>query len=283
MFQPFTERARAKINLALHVLGRRPDGYHELDSIVAFADVGDVLRFEEAQNFSITAEGPFAHALPAPEQNIIARARDAVATIAGAHGLHLPPVAIHLTKNLPVASGVGGGSANAAAALRGFLKIAGVAGAEGDILAAALALGADVPVCHGGLACRMQGIGERITPLERLDRRKIVLVNPGIGVSTASVFGKLGLAPGAVHGSAIAATDDPALWRNDLTEPAIAVAPDIGDVLAALASEPGIADPRMSGSGATCFGYLDGDVPEALAELAKQRGWWLARAHLAFP
>ena len=248
-------------------------------SIVAFAEIGDDLRFEPARNFSITAEGPFAHALPEVAQNIITRAKDAVAAIAEAQGPRLPPVAIHLTKNLPVASGIGGGSANAAAAMRGLLKIAGVSGAETEIRAAALALGADVPVCLAGRACRMRGIGERIAPIDSLGRRYIVLVNPGVPVATASVFGRLGLAPGTAHRTPIGSPP----WRNDLTEPAIAVAPVILEVLAALSAQPGIKGAYMSGSGATCFGYLDGGNPEALVSLAAKRGWWLAQTRLAFP
>lgn len=283
MFAPFAEPARAKINLALHVLGRRADGYHELDSVVAFAEAADELHFTPSEGFGITVSGRFASDLPPAAGNIIARAHESVSKIAAAQSLALPPVAIHLTKNLPVASGIGGGSANAAAALRGLLKIAGIGDAGQQLLDAALALGADVPVCLTGRACRMQGIGERIQPLDRLRPRRIVLVNPGVPVETASVFRKLGLARGEAHAAAIADLADPAGWRNDLTRPAIAVAPVIGDVLEALQSTPGLTDARMSGSGATCFGFIEGDIPESLSRLAAQRGWWLADTRLAIP
>jgi 4-diphosphocytidyl-2-C-methyl-D-erythritol kinase len=174
----------AKVNLALHVLGRRADGYHELDSIVAFAGVGDWLRFTPARDVGITAEGPFAAALPEASGNIIRKAWEAAQAIAAARGLVLPPSAVHLIKNLPVASGIGGGSANAAAALKGFLKRAGVTSFDPEIAAAALRIGADVPVCLSGITCRMQGVGERITPIQGFAPREAILVNPMVAVST---------------------------------------------------------------------------------------------------
>lgn len=276
MFQPFSERARAKINLALHVLGRRADGYHDLDSIVAFADVGDDLRFSPADEFSITASGPFAAHLPAMGDNIITRAFDKVGGIAAARGRVLPPVAIHLVKNLPVASGIGGGSANAAAAMRGFLKIAGLEAIDDEIMSAALSLGADVPACLLGRACRMQGIGERITQLEGFEPVEVLLVNPRVEVSTPAVFRQLGLEKGAAFAGPIADVSDSAKWRNDLMAPAIAIAPVIGDVLDWLGQVPGMAQARMSGSGATCFGVLG----EPVKDLAPPAGWWWTRTRL---
>ncbi len=234
MFEPFGERAGAKINLALHVLGRRADGYHDLDSIIAFADAGDELKFAPAPAFAMTAEGPFAAALPAPSENIIAKAHSAVMEIAKSRGKSLPPVAVHLVKNLPVASGIGGGSANAAAAMRGFLKIAGIAGLDDGIMAAALKLGADVPVCLAGQACRMQGIGERITPLAGFKPLHAILVNPLATVPTPAVFRQLALQPGQSFGHPIADPADPTCWRNDLAQPAMTLAPVISEVLSAL-------------------------------------------------
>lgn len=276
MFQPFSERARAKINLALHVLGRRADGYHDLDSIVAFADVGDDLRFSPADEFSITASGPFAAHLPAMGDNIITRAFDKVGGIAAARGKVLPPVAVHLVKNLPVASGIGGGSANAAAAMRGFLKIAGLEAIDDEIMSAALSLGADVPVCLLGRACRMQGIGERITQLEGFEPVEVLLVNPGVEVSTPAVFRQLGLEKGAAFAGPIADVSDSTKWRNDLMAPAIAIAPVIGDVLDWLGQVPAMAQARMSGSGATCFGVLR----EPAKNLEPPAGWWWTRTRL---
>ena len=234
MFAPFCEKAPAKINLALHVLGRRADGYHDLDSIVAFADVGDELTFAPARDFGLTAEGPFAAALPGPADNIIAKAHQAVVKIAKSRGKSLPPVAVHLVKNLPVASGIGGGSANAAAAMRGFLNIAGIEEFDDEIMAAALKLGADVPVCLIGKACRMQGVGEHITPLPNFSPLHAILVNPLVAVPTPAVFHQLGLEPGQGFGQPIADPADPSCWRNDLAAPAVALAPVIADVLNAL-------------------------------------------------
>ncbi len=156
-------------------------------------------------------------------------------------------------KNLPVASGIGGGSANAAAALRGFLRIAEMDCRGDDVMAVALALGADVPVCLLGKPCRMRGVGERIEALAPFTRRRALLVNPLIEVSTPAVFGQLGLEKGTAFGKAIADPTDPACWRNDLALPAIGVAPVIGDVLGVLEKLPGVSRCFMSGSGATCL------------------------------
>lgn len=273
---PFTLFAPAKVNLALHVLGRREDGYHELDSIVAFADVGDVLRFTPAKRFAITAAGPFAVALPASEDNIIARAWGAASALAARRGRSLPPVHVHLTKNLPVASGIGGGSANAAAALKGFLGIAGLDHREAEVRAAALALGADVPVCLAGSACRMRGIGEDITPLPQFAPCRAILVNPLVEVSTSAVFGRLGLARGAAHGDEIGDPGDPSSWRNDLAPAAIAIAPVIGEVLARLREAPGVTRAFMSGSGATCVAVCRDDA--AVPRL--DPSWWAAPCRL---
>jgi 4-diphosphocytidyl-2-C-methyl-D-erythritol kinase len=221
----FSIKAPAKVNLALHVLGRRADGYHELDSIVAFAEDGDLLTFEPADRFSLTASGPFAHRLPDMSENIIARAWAKANEIAAARGRRLPETAVHLVKNLPVASGIGGGSSDAAAALRGFLKMAGMAEIDGAIVGQSLALGADVPVCLAGKASRMRGIGEQLTPLENTGPVDVILVNPGIELSTATVFRNLGLEPGSRHGDPIIDPSDRKTWRNDLLEPAMALAP----------------------------------------------------------
>ncbi len=271
----FSVFAPAKVNLALHVLGRRADGYHELDSIVAFASVGDVLRFAPAPSFAITADGPFADALPDASGNIILKAWEAASAIAAARGVSIAPVAVHLTKNLPVASGIGGGSANAAAALKGFLKLAGIAPSGADA-AAALRIGADVPVCLSGVTCRMQGVGERITPIHGFAPREAFLVNPLVAVSTPAVFGMLGLEKGEAHGEAIADEADPACWRNDLAGPAIALAPVIGEVLARLKKAPGITRAFMSGSGATCVALCAPGTPMP----ALDPSWWAVKTVL---
>jgi len=275
-FQPFRLFAPAKVNLALHVLGRREDGYHDLDSIVAFADVGDWLTFTPSDAFTVTADGPFAGALPEASGNIIAKAWEAARGIAAARGLELPPVAVHLTKNLPVASGIGGGSANAAAALRGFLQVAGIAAIDAEIASVGLRIGADVPVCLMGRTCRMQGVGERITPIDGFAPRPAFLVNPLVAVSTPAVFGRLGLARGQRHGDGIASERDPSAWRNDLTGPAIAVAPAIGEVIEKLGKSEGVTRAFMSGSGATCVALCEADAPAPALDPA----WWLARTVL---
>jgi 4-diphosphocytidyl-2-C-methyl-D-erythritol kinase len=283
MFEPFTERARAKVNLALHVLGRREDGYHELDSIVAFADIGDTLTFSPADAFSITASGPFASALPASGENIIAGAYVKVSGLAAAHGNSLPPVAVHLVKNLPVASGIGGGSANAAAAMRGFLKIAQTTALDNEIMAAALSLGADVPVCLHGKPCRMQGVGERITPLANFQPRHAILVNPRVEVSTPAVFEELALERGQNYAQPISDVVDRSGWRNDLTTAAVSLKPAIGDVISALETLSGNAGCFMSGSGATCVAIFESRhlAEAAREELAHQHlHWWVQAARL---
>jgi len=273
---PFSLFAPAKVNLALHVLGRRADGYHDLDSIVAFANVGDRLTFTPADRFAITVSGPFAAALPQADDNIIARSWSAAQAIAANRGRALAPVAVHLEKNLPVASGIGGGSANAAAALKGFLRLAGIMEVDDEVTAAGLAIGADVPVCMVGLACRMQGVGERITPIAGFTPRPAILVNPLVEVSTPAVFKRLALEKGQSYAAAIADLRDPASWRNDLAQPAIALAPIIGDVLARLSGTPGVTRAFMSGSGATCVGLLEDEG--AMPDLDPK--WWSVRTVL---
>lgn len=269
--QPFTLFAPAKVNLALHVLGRRADGYHDLDSIVAFAGVGDRLTFAPADEFAITVSGPFAAALPQAGDNIIAKAWAAAQAIAQARGRALPSIAVHLEKNLPVASGIGGGSANAAAALKGFLRIAGLHVDE-EVITAGLRIGADVPVCLAGTVCRMQGVGERITPIVDFAPLPAILVNPLVEVSTPAVFKGLALEKGQAFGSAIADARDPDHWRNDLAAPAIALAPVIGDVLHRLRATPGVTRAFMSGSGATCVALcVDENVRPDL-----DTTWWMA-------
>jgi 4-diphosphocytidyl-2-C-methyl-D-erythritol kinase len=275
-FAPFVISAPAKVNLALHVLGRREDGYHDLDSLVAFADAGDRLAFAPAPSFSLVAEGPFAAALPEAGENIVARAWALGSRIAESRGLAVPGVAIRLVKCLPVASGIGGGSANAAATLRGLMKISGIDPDDAEVATAALTLGADVPVCLFGRACRMQGVGERIAPLAEFPPIAAVLVNPGVAVSTPEVFRGLGLERGRSFAAPIADVANPAAWRNDLTAAAIASAPVIGDVLDWLRAQKGVRHAAMSGSGATCYALIEDGVRLP----APPRGWWLMRTRL---
>jgi 4-diphosphocytidyl-2-C-methyl-D-erythritol kinase len=271
-----TEFAPAKINLALHVTGRRADGYHLLDSLVVFAGVGDNLRAEPAASLTLAITGPQAADLPLSDDNLILRA----ARLFGGKG-----AAITLEKNLPVASGIGGGSADAAAALRLLSRLWSVPmPASSDILA----LGADVPVCLPGRAVRMSGVGERLDPLPHsLPPVWLVLANPGVAVSTPDVFRALTCRenpalqdmPRLKDAAELAAFL--ALQRNDLEAPAQHLVPAIGQVKSALTAQNGCLLARMSGSGATCFG-LFADARSASTAAAALRmahpGWWVADA-----
>ena len=273
-----TERARAKVNLTLRVLGRRADGYHELDSLVAFASVGDTLTFEPDRPLSLTIAGPHGAGLDAAD-NLVLGAAGALAAVCP--GLRLG--AFHLVKRLPVASGIGGGSADAAAALRLLCQVNGIAIDDPRVLDVARSVGADVPVCVGSKARIMRGIGERLGPELALPPLFAVLVNPGVAGETKAVFHELGLAPGMVTGEAddaVSADLSSALetGRNDLEAPALAIAPEIGTVLAAFRGLPNCRLARMSGSGATCFGLFD-DCRKAAAaaqSLATAHpAWWV--------
>lgn len=247
------------------MLGRRPDGLHELDSIVAFADLADELSFEAAPRFEIVISGPFAAALPETGQNIIAIAWRALGDV--------PPVRIGLEKNLPVAAGLGGGSANAAATLRGLVRLFDLQ--VPGLMELAMTLGSDVPVCLAQNTARMQGAGERILPLSGIGSFDAVLVNPHVQVSTAAVFKSFTLAPAVPLDPA-----QPATWRNDLTSSALSLAPAIGEALDAIGQWT---SPRMSGSGATCFGLFP-DEPGAAAAAQAITGdhpqWWVRKARL---
>lgn len=261
-------RARAKINLTLHVRGRRADGYHELESLVAFAGIGDALSFTPAgKDYALRIEGNAT--LVADDDNLVLRAARWIAPHSAG--------SFRLVKNLPVASGIGGGSADAAAALR---LVAG----EGALNCDAKAIGADVPVCMASQARMMRGVGEALGPVLDLPALYAVLVNPRVSVATADVFRALGLKPGDTHddsphptmGSDVIAMLAQA--RNDLEKPAIAVAPVIADVLAALRMRSGLHLARMSGSGATCFGLFSdrqSAVNASRALRAAHPGWWV--------
>lgn len=271
------EFAAAKINLALHVLGRRADGYHELDSVVAFADVGDMLTLEPAAETTLSVDGAFAAAVPTTPDNLVLKAYAALNTV---HPLQ--PVSFHLTKILPVASGIGGGSADAAAALRGLIRMQSLK-LDPDILQClALTLGADVPVCLHGKACRMRGVGEHITDLESATLHAILLVNPQQACGTADVFRSMGLKPGDRSGSELNPLH-PSQWRNDMTEAACLVLPVIGEVLQTLSAMPEARAVRMSGSGATCFVTFDSVEHAEVARDMMQSShpqWWCAAARL---
>ena len=265
-----TEIARAKLNLALHVRARRPDGYHELETLFAFVEFGDVLRIApaEAPNFRVT--GPFAGALAGEGDNLVTRAatRFAEAFGGGAH-------AIELEKHLPVASGIGGGSADAAAALRALAKLHSVALDDPRLFAIADALGSDVPACLLGKTALGKGRGEQLQPVPGMPGTPVLLVNPGVAVSTAEVFRRWdGMDRGPLG-------PDPLAGRNDLEAPAREIAPVIGEVLGILAAQPGVTLARMSGSGATCFALFETDMACADAARSFQRpDWWSLETRL---
>ena len=278
-----TERAHAKINLALHIIGRRPDGYHELDSIVAFADVADVLTLAPAAKVSISLSGPFASDLPLGDENIILTAWHLLASFAGEKNTPFSPVKFHLEKNLPVASGIGGGSADAAAALRGLIQYFKTSISSRDLDDLALQLGADVPICLRQKTNRMRGIGEIIEPIDINLPSGIVLVNPRIPATTSNVFEALGLAPGQSFGTPIGDLNNIRSWHNDLTAPAIKIVPEIASVLESLNSQPGISCARMSGSGATCFGLAknSGQAERAATNIkTRHPDWWIVATSL---
>lgn len=285
MALPLTTRARAKVNLDLRVLGRRADGYHELESLVAFAGMGDTLSLDPGADLSLTLAGPRSEGLTPDDGNLVLRAARSLA--AGRPGLRLGR--FHLVKRLPVASGIGGGSADAAAALRLLARLNGIAASDPVLREVAASVGADVPVCLDSRARLMAGIGEKLGPVLKLPPLFAVLVNPGVGVETVAVFRALGLKVGEVVSEARAARlATPAsaaellgyleTTSNDLAAPAQRVAPVINAVLERLAGAPGCRLARMSGSGATCFALFDDCVASAAAAKALQReqpGWWV--------
>ncbi len=270
-----TERAFAKINLALHIIGRKADGYHELDSIVAFAGVCDVLTLEPAKSTSLTLSGLFARDLSGGGDNIVLAAHRLLSDMA-----ELAPVKFHLEKNLPVASGIGGGSADAAACIRGLIRLFNLRIPTAELHTMALKLGADVPVCLASQTCRMQGIGEVLLPFEYELPGTILLVNPRVPSVTADVFAVLGLERGQQFGLPIKNFD---AWRNDLTIPAIKCVPEIATVIDAIKIQPGIISTSMSGSGATCFGLcetLEAAEMAASAIRASHPHWWVTATTL---
>ena len=270
--------ARAKVNLALHVVGRRADGYHLLDSLVAFADFGDVVTVEPAPSLSLSITGPMAAGLSAGPDNLVLKAAQMLGSPLGA--------AITLEKRLPIASGIGGGSADAAATMQALGALWGCALPDAGQV---LALGADVPVCLAGQSCRMAGIGDQISPIA-LPPAHLVLVNPGVGLSTAAVFGALlrrdnpPLPPAAPMPDAVALAAYLCHCRNDLEAPALSIVPQIGAVLAALQGQKGCLLARMSGSGATCFGLFasaSAAVAAATALRAQSAAWWVQATTMA--
>lgn len=282
------EGAPAKLNLYLHVTGRREDGYHRLDSLVAFAGLGDVVRAVPAEELSLTIEGAFGPALAAPGEaqgNLVLKAARALRAAAGIEA----GATLALEKNLPPASGLGGGSADAAATLRLLCRLWRIAPEKKELAGIARALGADVPACLALETAQMSGIGDLLRPAAALPKAEVLLVNPGLPLPTADVFrafrGPFSEAAPLTEAPADAAELAAALHarRNDLEGPARALCPAIDEVLAALTAEPGALLARMSGSGATCFALFAERAP-AEAAAAKLRhshpAWWIETAPL---
>ena len=277
--------APAKLNLTLHVTGKRADGYHTLDSLVAFADLHDTVSVRPAGEISLSVEGPFAPALAGEPDNLVLKAARALAGAAGVS----KGAEITLTKRLPVAGGIGGGSADAAAALRALAALWKIDPGAPDLAGLAMGLGADVPVCLAGRAAYMSGAGERLDPAPHLPPAALVLANPMRKLSTKAVFDALGgrftQADRFEHAPADARelADLLAVRCNDLTEPALKCLPEIGTVLDALGTAPGALLARMSGSGATCFALFAGaaEAEQAATEIAAAHtGWWVRAGRL---
>lgn len=263
-----TELAPAKLNLALHVRARRADGYHALETLFAFVAFGDEIRIAQADENSLTITGPFGKGLSADGDNLVTRAAEAFRMQFGG-GNH----AITLEKRLPVASGIGGGSADAAATLRALGSMYGV-GREA-LFGIAEQLGSDVPACLLGRTAIGRGRGELLEPVAGMPHTPVLLVNPGVAVSTAAVFaGWDGVDRGPL-------ASDIHLSRNDLEPPARALAPQIDAVLDALTAQEGVTLARMSGSGATCFAlFSDAATAEQAAEAIARPGWWVQQSML---
>jgi 4-diphosphocytidyl-2-C-methyl-D-erythritol kinase len=271
--------APAKVNLTLRVLGRRADGYHDIESLVVFAGVGDELAFTPGAELALTVAGPTAHAAGDIADNLVLKAARALAE--RVEGLKVGSFA--LSKRLPVAAGLGGGSSDAAAALRLLAGANGIAPGDPRLLQAARATGADVPVCLDPRPRLMRGIGDVLS--EPLDVPKLaaVLVNPGVAVPTRDVFAALNLKPGApladtAPPKTTALLDEITKGRNDLEGPAIELQPVIAEVLAVLRKLEGCRLSRMSGSGATCFGLFDSTHAAEAAARTLHVGypdWWV--------
>lgn len=277
------EFAPAKVNLFLRVVGRRADGYHLLDSLAVFPAVGDVVAIDRRRpghpGVALSITGRFAAGLSGSTENLVARAASALARTSG----RSPDIGLRLEKNLPVASGIGGGSADAAATLRLLARHWEVPLA----LSPEMGLGADVPVCVRSVPCRMQGIGERLDPVGDIPDCGIVLVNPGIGVSTPAVFAARSAAfsqeaefPPISSNAAWQDARDLVRWLtplgNDLEAPATMLCPAIAEALAMLRSTQDCLLARMSGSGATCFGlYPTPAAARTAADARVRAGWWI--------
>ena len=284
-----TDEGRAKVNLTLRVVGRRVDGYHDLESVVAFADCADRLTLEPGPKLSLLTTGPLAEACGETSDNLVLKA----ANLLAARVPDLKLGVFTLDKVLPVAAGIGGGSADAAAALRLLARLDGLPLDDALLLDVALKTGADVPVCVASHACDMTGVGEGLLPLN-LPKLPCVMVNPRVPVATKDVFAALGLRNGELLVGAADVLESPSwpdggasvgdwvdalsIVPNDLEAPAMRIQPVIGEVLSALRAPDGMLLARMSGSGATCFAIFADDPKAHAASEAIRRdhpAWWV--------
>ncbi len=281
----FTILAPAKINLFLHITGKRDDGYHLLQSLIVFVDVGDTLTFAPHDGLFIDVEGDFATELQSPQDNLIYKAARILAT-----EYHMPLHArITLEKNLPIASGIGGGSSDAAMTLTGLAKLWGLPEEQDRLLRLARQLGADVPACLIRKPVWAEGTGEKMTRLPEMPKMHFVLANPRVPTRTPEVFHRFDARfspPIQFIGRRKTMHEwiaDLKLYRNDLTDTAITVSPVISTVLQALKETPNCHFSRLSGSGATCYGVYD-NHESALAAVNKLRTafprWWITAASL---
>lgn len=270
------ELAPAKVNLYLHVTGRRRDGYHLLDSLVVFAAIADTVRVVPGVPFSFTLDGANAGGLATEPDNLVLRAARMLAASVG----RVSQGAISLSKTLPVAAGLGGGSADAAATLRALDRAWKLGMRHERLMTMAVGLGADVPVCIASRPRRMAGIGDVLNDAPVLPRFGLVLANPRTGVSTAAVFSarRGPYSPRAAlpraWSDAEAMANDLASQRNDLEEPACFLCPPVAEVLAALGALPGALLARMSGSGATCFAIMRSPEEAEVAARQLPEAWW---------
>lgn len=278
-----TVRAPAKINLYFNVTGRRADGYHLVDSLVGFTKLGDELTIKAGEPLDIVSDGPFADRMPPPYKNLVYQAAQTLADNAGVQAR----AHVTITKNLPVAAGIGGGSTDAAAAMKALSALWGVASDSVDLYELGLTLGSDVPACLLAKTTYAAGIGEVLEEAPSLPPAGILLVNPGVALVTASVFqarrggfnppDRFQDSPKDAAALAVLLSDR----GNDLTEAAIRLCPVIRNVLSALEAAPGCHLARMTGSGATCFGIFDDlQAAEAAAPSITEDGWWVAATEL---
>ena len=270
------EIARAKLNLALHVRGREPDGYHRIDTIFAFAEDGDLLRVEPCRELELVVTGPFAHALGAGSDNLVLRAAQALRERLGVEA----GARLFLDKRLPVAAGIGGGSADAAAALRLLDRWWRCSSPPETLTGIARSLGADIPACLVSTPVRGRGRGDELEPVDlgALAGAPLLLANPSVPLATADVFRHWSGGDGGP------VPEDLRAGRNDLEAPAFRLAPVVAKVLEALRGTRGASLARMSGSGATCFALYqraeDRDAAAA-AIAAAHPSWWLLSTRLA--